>query len=226
MPTHQIPLGATLSLPRRLKLIDWAQTTGTMIVEDYYDGDYRYEGRPIPALAALDKAGWVLYVGTFSKILFPSLRIGYVVVPERLIEIYAWAKKLDDNYSPMLEQAVLADFMNSGSLDKYMRQMCKTYKNKRLRLIQALEANFGESIQILGESAGLSLAVRFQTKLEDAVIITELANLGVGIAPTSKNYMAENYTKGEFFMGFGNIDEHLIEEGVKRMARVIIAPSH
>ncbi len=222
MPTNQVPLGSTLSLPRRLKLLQWAKKTGTTIVEDYYDGDYRYEGKPIPALAAMDDAGQVLYVGTFSKVLFPSLRLGYLVVPKRLIDVYTWAKKLDDNYSPVLEQLVLADFITGGQFDKYLRMMCKIYKRKRQRLTKALQDYFGELAQFYGDSGGLSLAVRFKTKLTDEVIIKKLAQLGVAIDTTSRNYLAKTHTQGEFVLGYGNLEEDLIEEGVRRMSQVII----
>ncbi len=222
-PTHQVPLGSMLSLARRLQVINWAQQKGTIIVEDDYDGEYRYAGNPIPALAALDDTGQaVIYVRTFSKALFPSLRIGYVVVPEKLIDIYTWAKKLDDSYSPILEQMVLADFISSGSFEKYIRRMRKVYGNKRRLLEQSLKEIFGDAVSILGESAGISLAVRFKTSLDDQTITKELAKVGVGIRSTSRDYLANTYTKSEFFMGYGNVDEKLIAEGVQRMARVII----
>lgn len=222
-PTHQVPLGPMLSLARRLKVIHWAQQKGTVIVEDDYDGEYRYAGNPIPALAALDDTRQsVIYARTFSKALFPSLRIGFMVVPERLIDIYTWAKKLDDSYSPILEQMVLADFISSGNFEKYIRRMRKVYGHKRHLLEQALKDQFGDLVNILGESAGISLAVRFKTDLEDETIIEQLAKAGVGIRTTSRDYLADTYTKGEFFMGYGNVDEKLITEAVQRMARVII----
>jgi GntR family transcriptional regulator/MocR family aminotransferase len=222
-PTHQAPLGPTLSLSRRLKLIHWAQKTGAMIAEDDYDGEYRYAGRPIPALAAMDNRGCVLYIGSFSKVLFPSLRLGYLVVPETLVDTYTWAKKLEDNYTPILEQAVLADFMSSGSFDRYIRRMSKIYARKRHRLVKSLQEHFAKQVEILGESAGLSLAVRFKTGLEDKTIIDKLAKLGIGINTTSRYYLADKYTKGEFFLAYSDLDEDAIEEGVKRIARVIIS---
>ena len=223
-PSHQVPLGSMLSLPRRLKIIHWAQKTGAIIVEDDYDGEYRYSGRPIPALAALDESGQsAIYVRTFSKALFPSLRIGYLVVPERLIDIYTWAKKLDDNYSPILEQAVLADFISSGNFEKHIRRMHKVYGHKRQLLEQSLKKHFGESATVLGESAGISLSVRFKTELEDKTIIEKLAAVGVGIRTNRRDYLADGYTKSEFFMGYGNVDENMIEEAVRRMAQVILA---
>ncbi len=221
-PSHQVPLGPTLSLARRLKVLNWAQHTGTVIIEDDYDGEYRYAGRPIPALSALDSGNSVIYIGTFSKALFPSLRIGYLVVPERLLDIYSGAKKLSDNYSPLLEQSVLAEFINSGSLEKYIRRMRKHYELRREILVKALQDQFGESVNILGDSAGVFLSVRFKTDLDDSTIISQAAAVGVGIRTTSRDYLADAYTKSEFFFGFGDLDENKIEEGVKRLAKIIM----
>jgi GntR family transcriptional regulator/MocR family aminotransferase len=220
-PSHQTPLGSTLSLERRLKITQWAQQTGTMIVEDDFDGEYRYCGRPIPALYALDKGRSVLYVGTFSKALFPALRIGYIVVPERLIEVYAWAKQLSDNFSPLPEQCVLADFINNGDLEKHIRRMRKIYEHRRQVLVDELQEQFGDSVSILGECAGLFLAVRFKTDLDDRLIIEEAATLGVGLRSTREDYLAGGYINGEFILNFGHLDEQLIKEGVKRIANVI-----
>lgn len=145
-----------------------------------------------------------------------------MVVPEKLIDIYTWAKKLDDSYSPILEQMVLADFIGSGSFEKYVRRMRKVYGNKRKILEETLKEQFGDAVDILGESAGISLAVRFKTNLDDEMITEQLAKVGVGIRSTSRDYLADTYTKGEFFMGYGNVDEKLITEGVRKMARVIL----
>lgn len=220
-PSHQCPLGSTLSLERRLRITQWAQRTGTVIVEDDYDGEYRYCGRPVPALHALDNGRSVVYVGTFSKALFPALRIGYLVVPERLIEVYAWAKRLADNFSPLLEQPVLADFINNGSLEKHIRRMRKIYEYKRQVLVDELKEQFGDTVNVLGASAGLFLAVRFKTELDDRLIIEEAALAGVGLKSTKEDYLAGGYTNGEFVLNYGNLDEQSIREGVKRIAKVI-----
>jgi GntR family transcriptional regulator/MocR family aminotransferase len=222
-PSHQFPLGSVLPLARRLKLIDWAKKTGTVIVEDDYDGEFRYSGPPIPALAALDHGNSVIYVGTFSKCLFPSLRIGYLIVPEPLVEVYAWAKKLTDTYSSTLDQCVLTAFIDDGSLEKHIRRMRKHYAQKRSRLVHALNEHFGDSVSILGENAGLFVPVRFKTDLDDQTIIDQAAALGVGLRCTRGQYLADTYTKGEFILSFGNVDEAIIEEGVRRLAKVILA---
>src|SRR5262249_48766193 len=108
-PSHQFPTGVVMSLPRRVELLRWAELTGTYIVEDDYDSEYRYSGRPVPALAALEHNTTVIYIGTFSKVLFPALRLGYLVVPPAVVEVFKRAKWLTDRHSPLLEQQVLAD---------------------------------------------------------------------------------------------------------------------
>jgi GntR family transcriptional regulator/MocR family aminotransferase len=222
-PSHQLPIGSTLSLARRLKVIHWAQQKGTVIIEDDYDGEFRYSSQPIPALAALDTGGQsVVYVRTFSKALFTSLRIGYLVVPESLVDVYTWAKKLDDSYSPLLEQAALTEFIQNGSFEKYIRRMHKVYGSKRRLLEKALKNHFGDLVTILGESAGIFLTVRFNTDLDDETILQKLAALGVGIRTTARDYLSSTYTKSEFLMGYGDIDEKKIEEAVARMARAIL----
>ncbi len=149
-PSHQFPTGAILSLPRRLELLAWAQQNSAMIIEDDYDSEYRYGDRPIPALQGLAQTDSVLYIGTFSKVLFPSLRIGYLVLPPSLISLFARAKWLSDRSLPSLEQQVLADFIEQGHIDRHIRKMRSLYDLRRQALVQALKANFGEKAKILG----------------------------------------------------------------------------
>ena len=130
-PSHQFPTGAILSLPRRLELLAWARQRGAVIVEDDYDSEYRYGEKPIPAMQGLDQNDSVIYIGTFSKVLFPALRIGYLVVPPGLAKIFAQAKRLVDRHSPLLEQCVLADFINEGHLERHLRRMRTLYSQRR-----------------------------------------------------------------------------------------------
>jgi GntR family transcriptional regulator / MocR family aminotransferase len=160
-PSHQFPTGATLSLSRRLELLNWAQQTGALILEDDYDSEYRYGDRPIPALQGLDHSGSVLYIGTCSKVLFPSLRIGYLVLPPNLVPLIAHAKWLNDRQLPMLEQLVLTDFIEEGHLERHIRKMRAYYDRRRQALVQALQQSFGERAIILGEKAGIHVMVRF-----------------------------------------------------------------
>ncbi len=126
-PSHQYPLGATMSLSRRLALLDWAERRDVWVIEDDYDSEYRYNGRPLEAFQGLDTGGRVIYVGTFSKVLFPSLRLGYLVVAPDLVESFTAARELADRHSPLIEQAVLARFMSEGHFARHVRRMRKLY---------------------------------------------------------------------------------------------------
>lgn len=219
-PSHQFPTGAVLSLPRRLELLSWAQQTGATIIEDDYDSEYRYGDRPIPALQGLDQSDSVLYIGTFSKLLFPSLRIGYLVLPQSLIPVFTRAKWLADRQSPLLEQCVLADFINEGYLERHIRQMRTHYDQHCRALVQALNFHLGERATILGENAGIHLMVRLQTILSDEEIVHCAAQVGVGMMSAQPHYLKANHT-GEFIFGYSELTEQQIEEGIRRLAQAI-----
>ncbi|KOP22859.1 aspartate aminotransferase [Hapalosiphon sp. MRB220] len=221
-PSHQFPTGAILSLSRRLELLAWAHSHRAMIIEDDYDSEYRYGDRPIPALQGLDKSDCVLYMGTFSKVLFPSLRIGYLVLPKTLVPIFARAKCLSDKHLPLLEQYVLTDFLEEGHLERHIRKMRKHYDQCRQVLVQALSDRFGERITILGEKAGLHLMVKLQTQLTDEEIIQGAASLGVGMMSAQSQYLKGNVT-GEFIFGYSELTQQQIQEGIYRLAKILVA---
>ena len=219
-PSHQFPTGSILSLPRRLELLAWAQQNSAMIIEDDYDSEYRYGDRPIPALQGLAQTDSVLYIGTFSKVLFPSLRIGYLVLPPSLISLFARAKWLSDRSLPSLEQQVLADFIEQGHIDRHIRKMRSLYDLRRQALVQALKANFGEKAKILGEKAGLHLMVRLQTHLTDEEIIQRAARVGVGMMSAQPSYLNANCA-GEFIFGYSELTQEQIQKGISRLALAI-----
>jgi GntR family transcriptional regulator/MocR family aminotransferase len=136
-PANQFPLGVTMSLPRRLQLLNWAIDQGVWIVEDEFDAEYRYFGRPVPALQSPDQSGTVIYVGTFTKMLFNSLRLGFLVLPERLVEAFASARFLIDRHSPTLEQAILAEFILDGHFGHHVRRMRQVYAERVSVLVGA-----------------------------------------------------------------------------------------
>ena len=218
-PSHQFPTGAVMSLSRRLELLAWATQTGAMIIEDDYDSEFRYIGRPIPALQGLDR-GKVIYIGTFSKVLFPALRIGYLVVPKELVSVLAYAKRLTDRHSPMLEQQVLTDFINEGYLERHIRRMRKLYDQRRQVLILAFKNYFGEQVTILGENAGLHLMVQFHTAFSDQEIVVKAAEKGVKLI-TAQRYYLQDALKCEFVIGYSNLSESEITEGVFRLAQAL-----
>lgn len=219
-PSHQFPTGAILSLPRRLELLAWAQQKGALILEDDYDSEYRYGDRPIPALQGLDQSDSVLYIGTFSKVLFPSLRIGYLVLPPSLVSLFTHAKWLSDRQLPSLEQQVLTDFIEEGHLEAHIRRMRSHYDGCRQVLVQALKAHFGEQATILGEKAGLHVMVRLHTALSDEEMIARAANIGVGLISARPHYLSAGGTE-EFIFGYAELDESQIQEGISSLAQVL-----
>lgn len=218
-PSHQFPTGAVLSLPRRLQLLNWATQSGTIVIEDDYDSEFRYNSRPIPALQGLDRGNKVIYMGTFSKVMFPALRLGYLVVPKSLASVFAIAKWLSDRQCPILEQCALTDFINQGSLEQHLRRMRSLYDQRRQTLIQALEENFGDQITIIGENAGIHLMMRISTHLSDAEIVHKAAQQGVGLFSASMYYW-NKANSGEFVLGYSSLSPQQICEGVQRLRRV------
>lgn len=219
-PSHQFPTGAILSLPRRLELLNWAQQTGGLIIEDDYDSEFRYGEKPIPALQGLDKSDSVLYIGTFSKVLFPSLRIGYLVIPKNLVSIFTRAKWLCDRHLPNLEQQVLTEFINAGYLERHIRKMRSIYDKRRQVLVKALKKHFGKRAKIVGEKAGIHLMVRFNINLSNEEIIQRAAKVGVEMMSANPHYLT-NHPTGEFIFGYGELTETQLREGVNRLAEII-----
>jgi GntR family transcriptional regulator/MocR family aminotransferase len=219
-PSHQFPTGALLALARRLELIGWAAARGAIIIEDDYDSEYRYCGRPVPALQGLDQSGSVVYVGTFSKVLFPSLRLGYMIAPRSMVEVLARAKWLTDRQAPTLEQHALADFINEGHMERHVRRMRTLYDRRRAALVRALAANLGERVEVLGEDAGMHLMARLRTGMSNREIIERAAREGVGLVSASHYYLNSG-GEGEFIFGYADLGERRIQEGIRRLARAL-----
>jgi len=219
-PSHQFPTGSILSLSRRLELLTWAQQHHSLILEDDYDSEYRYGDRPIPALQGLDQNHSVIYIGTFSKVLFPSLRIGYLVVPQLLVSLFAQAKWLSDRQLPTLEQQVLAEFIEAGHLESHIRKMRSHYDQLRQTLVQALKTHFGAHAVIFGEKAGIHVMVKLDTPWSDAEVIERAAEVGVGLMSAQPHYFNPG-DRGEFIFGYGELDEDQIAAGINRLAQVL-----
>ncbi|MEM9907476.1 MAG: PLP-dependent aminotransferase family protein [Cyanobacteria bacterium P01_D01_bin.44] len=223
-PSHQFPTGALLSLPRRLALLKWAHATGALIIEDDYDSEYRYSGRPIPALQGLDTQQSVLYIGTFSKVMFPSLRIGYLVLPPALVTVFSKAKGLADRQSPSLTQCALADFIHEGHLERHIRRMRTVYARRRQALVKALYHYFGDTVEILGDSAGLHIMARLSLSLDDNDAISKAQTVGVAMFSARPQYW-QPMRHGEFVFGYAELDEATLIEGVRRVATVVQRPT-
>jgi GntR family transcriptional regulator/MocR family aminotransferase len=217
-PSHQFPTGATLSLPRRLRLLEWAARRGALIVEDDYDSDFRYSGRPLESLQGLDTHGVVAYVGSFSKALFPPLRVGFVVLPQHLVQPFVAAKWLADRQTATLDQQVLSDFIVEGHFERHLRRMRRLYQARRDTLLAAIRTHLGDTMTPGGDGAGLHL-VGWLSPGVDAVALSEAAAaLGVAAPPLDPYYLGTTRRPG-LMLGYAALDEARIIEGVQRLAR-------
>lgn len=213
-PSHQFPTGVSMSLAGRLELIKWAKGYGAVIVEDDYCSEYRYSGPPLPSLQGLASGVAVVYVGTFSKVMFPGLRIGYVISPPALVPFFTRAKWLADTHSPMLEQVALADFLAEGHMERHIRRMRRLYGLRREVLLDSLHKHFGDGAQVMGDAAGMHAMVRF----EDKGIMQRAIRNKVELVSTDDYYLT-GAPGDEFIFGFSAIPERAIQEGIRRLAR-------
>jgi GntR family transcriptional regulator / MocR family aminotransferase len=218
-PSHQFPTGAVLPLERRLQLLSWAQRTGTWVVEDDYDSEYRFQGHPIAAIKGLDRAGRVIYIGTFSKLLFPALRLGYLVVPAELASSFAAAKFLADRHAPTVEQAVLADFMTEGHFDRLLPRLRKRVAARRAALLQAVDDYLGERAVVSGTNAGIHvlLWLRDVPSGEMPALVDRAAAAGVGAYPLTPFYITPP-RRGGLVLAYAAMTGADIRSGIGRLA--------
>jgi GntR family transcriptional regulator/MocR family aminotransferase len=212
-PSHQFPTGGVMPVARRLALLDWAERGGTYVIEDDYDSEYRYEGRPVEPLQALDRAGLVIYSGTVSKVLSPGLRLGYMVLPPDLVRPFLQAKQLTDRHTASLDQAVFAHLIRDGHFERHIRRTRRRNQRRRDALLAALQQAFGATVAIEGAKAGLHLVVRFPgipTALASSVA-EAAAQRSVGITPADAGAGREG---ASFIMGYAGVDEGDIRPGV------------
>ena len=202
-PTHQSPLGVSLSLPRRLALLDWANRQGSWIIEDDYDSEYRYQGKPLPALKSLDQQGRVLYTGTFSKVLFPGLRLAYLVVPAE--QTPAFARQADRlyNHCPHLLQATVAAFLNEGHFARHLNKMRGLYARRRQWLVEALHQALGGRLQIDPQAGGMHVVAGLGEG-DDVQIARRARGEGIAVEPLSQWYLGGKVRQG-LVMGFTNV---------------------
>jgi GntR family transcriptional regulator / MocR family aminotransferase len=219
-PSHQFPLGSTMSASRRLHLLNWAHNMGAWIVEDDYDSEYRYDAMPIASLQGLDVNERVIYIGTFSKMLFPSLRIGYVVIPRDLVSLFEAVRFATDIFPPYLNQEALADFMKLGHLGQYIRKMRCIYAERRDVLVESIRAEFGDFLEVLGASGGMHLSVALPAGLNDVEISTRAASEKLILWPLSR-YYANNEPRHGFVLGFGSVTAEEIPVATKRMRAAV-----
>jgi GntR family transcriptional regulator/MocR family aminotransferase len=219
-PSHQYPLGVTMSASRRLQLLDWAQTSGSWIVEDDYDSEFRYESMPIASLQGLDTSGRVVYVGTFSKVLFPSLRLGYAVIPKDLVPYFVAARRTIDIAPAYLQQAALTDFIREGHFARHIRRMRTLYDQRRAALVDCIHHEFGTRLEVLGSEAGMHLLIGLPRGMDDVEIAQRAAREKLWLAPLSPYYIGKVQRRG-FVLGFGGVATSEVPDGVRRLRRIL-----
>jgi GntR family transcriptional regulator / MocR family aminotransferase len=219
-PTHQCPLGVGLTLPRRLALLAWAAEAGAWVLEDDYDSEFRYTGHRLPALKSLDRAGRVLYAGSFSKVLFPGLRLGYLVAPDELSEAFQRASRLLQLGQPLLPQRVVAAFMTEGHFARHLRRMRTLYAARRRALSGALTALFGDRVAVELAAGGMHLLARFAGATDDATLARRAADAGLAPAALSSLAVAHDCGQG-LLLGFTNVSEADAIPLVHRLAAAI-----
>ena len=168
-----------------MDLLKWATSAGSWVVEDDYDSEFRYSGRPLPALQGLDDKGCVLYLGTFSKVLFPALRIGYLIVPESLLDVFTVIQRLTDRHIPTMAQAVLADFISEGHLGQHVRRMRELYATRQERLVSAVRESLDDLMEVTPASAGMHLIARLRSQISDQRVTDLCMDVGVAALPLS-----------------------------------------
>jgi GntR family transcriptional regulator/MocR family aminotransferase len=215
-PSHQYPLGATMSVTRRIQLLDWACRNDAWIIEDDYDSELRHRARPIPSLQGLDSDARVIYVGTFSKALFPALRVGYLVVPADLIGAFSVARDATDIFPPTLPQAVLADFIQEGHFTRHLRRMRILYAQRCDALVQALHARIESGLEIMNGEAGMHLVALLPGGLKDVTLSRDAAQRGLSAMPLSSCCLTRPARKG-LVLGYGATDRAQIERGAHRL---------
>ena len=213
-PSHQYPTGGILSAPRRQTLVDFAHTRGCMLVEDDYDGEFRFEGTPISAMREL-APDRVIYIGSFSKILAPALRMGFAVVPPALIPRWIEEKQFTDVHTDALTQRTLAKFITSGGLERHIWKMCKLYKRKRQHLLHCLLNMFGNRFLASGQAAGLHMIAEFaEIKFTDSVLASMRAH-GVRAVPVEHHSLcADGAHAHQLILGYAHLSEQGMEKGV------------
>jgi GntR family transcriptional regulator/MocR family aminotransferase len=221
-PSHHYPLGVTMSASRRLQLLHWARETGAWIVEDDYDSEYRYESMPLSSLQGLDGESRVLYIGTFSKVLFPSLRVGYIVIPPDLVERFSAVRFAMDIYPSSLFQQVLTDFMRLGYFARHIHRMRQLYRQRRSVLVRELTETLGNRIEIHGSEAGMHLAITLPETYNDVAIATLAAEQQLWLWPLSPCWLSTPARQG-FILGFGSTPAERIPQAVRHLEQALNA---
>ena len=204
-----------MSASRRLQLVEWAQSAGAWIIEDDYDSEYRYESLPIASLQGLDPNARVIYIGTFSKVLFPGLRLGYIVIPPDLVDPFFTIRRVMDLGAPAFLQEVLADFIEEGHFARHIRRTRMVYAELRRLLVESLRKTFGESLTLMGDEAGMHIAVMLPHGYPDDEIAEQASRHRLSLWPLSRTYVGE--PRQGFILGFGGVTRREIPQAVRKL---------
>jgi GntR family transcriptional regulator / MocR family aminotransferase len=219
-PSHQFPTGTILPLARRLALLEWARRANSVIVENDYDGEFQYEGRPLESLQGLDTDGRTVYVGTFSRTVFPALRIGYMVVPKSLASAFITAKWLSDQHSANLEQQTLAEFISSGMYERHLRHLRRRNSARREALLGAIQKYLGDRVEVTGDGSGSHIVLWPKKRMIESTVITNAASRGIRIYAISHCFLKKSSRTG-LMLGYTTLNEEQIDEGIRILSAVI-----
>ncbi len=223
-PSHQFPTGVIMTLARRLALLDWAERTGAWIFEDDYDSEFRFGVRPVESLQGLDRHERVIYAGTFSKVLFPSLRLGYLVVPEPLVGPFRAAKALADTGTGGLGQRALARFIRDGHFGRHLRRVRARNGQRRAVLVAALDEHVGDQVEVLGANAGLHVMLRLRDVplARESELIADAERAGVRVySPAVLYHAPRDRPEAELLLGYASLSLAQIRRGIARLAGVL-----
>jgi GntR family transcriptional regulator/MocR family aminotransferase len=222
-PSHQYPIGVVMSLARRLELLAWAERSGGWIIEDDYDGEYRYSGAPLAPLAALDRSGRVLYVGTFGKVAFPALRLGYLVLPEGLVDAFARRRAVDVRHSEVSTQAVMAEFMAAGHFQRHIRRMRRAALSRRNALLAGWPADVPGVGNLPSITAGLHLTVRVDGLAREGELLAQASAVDVEVNGLSSYWLPNSSTppdqRAGLVLGFAAVPEAAIADALGRLRK-------
>ncbi len=221
-PACQHPFGVTMPIEQRLRLLEIAEQCDAWVIEDDYDGEYRFQGRPIPALQCMDRSGRVIYAGTFAKMLFPALRLGFMVLPQALHERMPRALSTTGQFAPLLLQAAVADFINEGLMTRHLKRMRRIYAARRRQFYELCESNLSGRLRLLPGDAGIQVVGLLNEGVDDNAVAATAEELGVNVSPLSKYYRHGQPTHG-LVLGYAACDETQMRHGIQRLGKAIAA---
>ena len=224
-PSHQFPTGVVMPIKRRKEILGWAsEDKDRYIIEDDHDSEFRYKGLPIPPLKAIDTGNKVVYLGTFSRTIAPAIRIGFMVLPDGLLKVYRKKLAFLACTVPRIDQAVLTEFILGGHYERHINKARKIYKSRHDKLISSLKV-FGDKVKIMGGNAGMHLMVKFKLDMTEEEVVSRAEKSGIKLVGLSKHRIGEKPEGGEAYIliGYGNISEDRIEEGIKILAKNLIS---